>query len=391
VIRIDTAERRRRLGIRHHLAPGSIAADVVEVARDLVGLHASDPSSVYLQAFARTERLAHAALETELYDRRRLLKVLGMRRTMFVVPVDVAGIINAACTRTIGVTERRRTLQMLAVAGVADDVERWLAEVEAATVTALERAGEATAADLAKVVPGLRVQIPFGAGKRWQGKVGVSTRMLFLLAAEGRIIRARPKGSWLSSLYRWAPMDRWVPGGLPNHPPTEAQAELARRWLLTFGPGTQRDLQWWAGWTVADTKRALAAVGAVEVELDEGRGFVLPDDTGSTGPTEPWIALLPGLDATTMGWNARAWYLGEHGPAIFDRNGNAGPTIWVDGRIVGGWAQAADGRVVYRLLEDAGSDVERAVAARAAVIGDWLGHSRVIPRFRTPLESELSA
>jgi hypothetical protein len=215
--------------------------------------------------------------------------------------------------------------------------------------------------------------------------------MLFLLATEGRIIRARPKGSWLSSLYRWAPMDRWVPGGLPNPTTADAQAELARRWLGTFGPGTQRDLQWWAGWTVADTKRALAAAGAVEVELDEGTGFVLADDIEPTAPPKPWIALLPGLDATTMGWNNRSWYLGDHGPAIFDRNGNAGPTIWRDGRIVGGWAQAPDGRVVYRLLEDVGSDVTRAVRTRAEAIGDWLGGTRVIPRFRTPLESELSA
>ena len=68
--------------------------------------------------------------------------------------------------------------------------------------------GEATAAELTKRVPGLRFQIMFGEGKKWAGKVGVSTRMLFLLATEARIIRGRPNGTWLSSMYSWAPMER---------------------------------------------------------------------------------------------------------------------------------------------------------------------------------------
>ncbi len=119
-------------------------------------------------------------------------------------------------------------------------------------------------------MPGLRVQIAFGEGKKWAGKVGVSTRMLFLLATEGRIVRGRPRGTWLSSMYAWAPMETWLGQPLPEMPTDEAQAELARRYLAAFGPATQRDVQWWAGWTVAATKKALAAIKAEEVELDDG-------------------------------------------------------------------------------------------------------------------------
>jgi hypothetical protein len=390
VHRIDDAERRRRIGARHHLAASTRADDVVRVARDLVGIHASDPASVYLELYARTQAFTRGDLEAALYEQRSLLRILGMRRTMFVVPVDLAAVINAACTRAIGVAERRRTLQLFEAAGIADDAAPWLAEVEAATVSALSAMGEATAADLTKVVPGLREQISFGEGKRWQGKVGVSTRMLFLLAAEGRIIRARPKGSWLSSLYRWAPMDAWVSGGLEDHPTEEARTELVRRWLRTFGPGTMKDLQWWTGWTVAATKQALAAVEAVEVELAEGTGFVLSGDQAPSADPGPWISLLPGLDATIMGWGQRSWYLGGHGRVLFDTNGNAGPTIWQDGRVVGGWGQRPDGEVVFRLLEDVGREAARAVETEAARIHDWLDGARVIPRFPSPLGRELS-
>jgi Winged helix DNA-binding domain len=224
----------------------------------------------------------------------------------------------------------------------------------------------------------------------------VSTRLLFLLATEGRIIRGQPKGTWLSSLYRWAPMDRWVDGGLEPWPPERARVELVRRWLRAFGPGTRRDVQWWTGWTVAQTKVALEGAGAVEVELIDGghqvaAGYALPDDLERTPEPDPWIAFLPALDTTTMAWADRGFYLADHAQALFDRNGNAGPSVWLDGRIVGAWAQRASGVVVWRLLEDVGRARARAIEAEADRVQQWLGPDRVVPRFRTPTELELVA
>jgi hypothetical protein len=92
-----------------------------------------------------------------------------------------------------------------------------------------------------------------------------------------------------------------------------------------------------------------------------------------------------------MGWQARGWFLGPHGPALFDRSGNIGPTVWWQGRIIGGWAQRPSGEITWRLLEDAGADAAAAVVAEAARLESWLGTARVTPRFRTPLERELSA
>jgi winged helix DNA-binding protein len=392
VHKLTNAERRRRLAVRHHLAAACRAKEVTAAAGDQVGIHASDPTSVYLALRARVGSLRPADVERALYDDRSVLKVLGMRRTMFVVPRELAVIVNAAATATIAARERRRTIDLVASANVVEgDVEAWLTEVEAQTVTALDELGEATASQLTKRVAGLRVQIPFGEGKKWAGTVGVSTRMLFLLAAEARIIRGRPQGGWTSSLYRWAPMTAWLGHPLGSLPTAEAQADLARRWLRAYGPGQLRDLQWWAGWTVGETKKALAAAQAVEVELDEGTGWAAADDAAPTPDPEPWIALLPALDSTVMGWNERTWFMGPHTPRLFDRNGNAGPTVWLDGRVVGGWAHRRDGEVVFRLLEDVTAEARRGVEAEAQTVADWLGSTRVIPRFRTPLEQELSA
>jgi Winged helix DNA-binding domain len=387
---IDNAERRARLGRRHRLAPGTKADGPVEVAADLVGLHSSDPGSVFLSATARMRNPSLTAVETALYEERTLLRMHAMRRTLWVFPLDLAAIAVAACTASIAVRERQRLERVLANSGIADG-SAWFEELAERIVAALSERGEAAGAELSRDVDGLNTALNYGES-RWGGEQPATSRVLFQLAAEARIARARPRGSWTSSQYRWAPFEAWLPGGLEAWEPAAAQAELARRWLRAFGPATLVDLKWWTGWTMGETRRALAANDTEEVELEEvGPGFVLADDLDPVEPPEPWIALLPGLDPTAMGWKERDWYLGEHARRLFDLNGNIGPTVWRNGRIVGGWAQRKSGEIVFLLLEDVGSEAEAAIEAEAARLADLVGPARVTARFPTPLERELSA
>jgi hypothetical protein len=385
---VSDRERRARLVRRHHL--GRDGLDVAAVAGELAGLHSSDAASVYLAARARVRGFEVADLEAALYRDRALVRVLGMRRTMFVVPVDLAPVVHGACTRALARRERARTVAFVENGGVARDGARWLERIEEETLRLLHQKGEATALELRREIPELQRQIPVGTGTKWEGTIGASTRVLFLLANDGKIVRTKPRGSWLSTQYRWAPAREWLGIELDALEPAAARAELARRWLRAFAPGTVADLKWWTGWTVVETKAALAATDAVEVGLDGVAGYVLPDDEETVGPSEPAAALLPSLDPTVMGWAGRDWYLGQHRAALFDRNGNAGPTVWWDGRVVGGWAQRPDGEVVVRLLEDAGAEAAAEAAEEAEELRRWLGDVRVTPRFRTPLEKELT-
>jgi len=389
VRRISVDERRARLGRRHHLASEARTDDMVTVSGDLVGLHGTDPASVFLSAAARMRDPSVVTLERILYVDRALVRTLGMRRTMFVLPVELVPVVQAACTDALVPAQRTRTLRMLEEDGVADP-ESHLHALEQATVAAIAERGEATGAELSRAVPGLNRQLAVGAGTKWEGTVGIATRVLFLLSTEQRVVRGRPRGSWTSSQYRWSPMSSWLPPGAPTLGADEARVELARRWLRGFGPAAVADLKWWTGLTLGQVRKALAALELEEVDLDGVPGVVLADDDAVTPPATPWIALLPSLDPTTMGWKQRGWYLGDHGPTLFDRNGNAGPTVWSDGRVVGGWAQRRSGEVVIRLLEDVGAEAEAAIEAEAARLTGWLGDVRVTPRFPTPLQRELA-
>jgi hypothetical protein len=384
--RIEVMERRARLGVRHLLAERGGSA--LDAARAVVALHGTDPASVFLAAAARTRSLDMAAIEREMYDERRLVRMLCMRRTVFTVPAELVPVVQAACTNDVARLERRRTLLFLDQAGVGDDA--WLREVEDATVAALRARGTAFAAELSADVPRLKERLVLGLGSKNESWPAVASRVLLGLAAEGRIVRGRPRGSWISSQFSWSPMESWLPGGIPELPAGDARAELVRRWLAAYGPGTLADLRWWTGLSLTEVRKALARIDTEDVDLDGTPGLVLAEDAGPVADPGPWVALLPALDPTVMGWAGRGWYLGEHGPALFDRSGNAGPTVWADGRIVGGWAQREDGEVVYRLLEDVGAETASAVTDEAARLTGGLAPVRVKARFRTPLERELA-
>lgn len=390
---IDDAERRSRLGRHHLLADGADAHRSFEdAARRLVGLHASDPATVFLAARARVPERTVADLERALYDDRTLLKVLAMRRTMFVVPLDLVPVLQASCTDTIAAQQLRRLVTELSKTELGAGAETWLDGVLAATLAALEARGAATGTQLSTDVPDLRRKLVMGEGTTWGAEISITTRVLTILAAQGHIVRGRPRGSLISSQYEWVATDRWLDAEPEPMPAEAARVELVRRWLAAFGPATLEDVQWWTGWGKGVTKAALSALDLAEVGLAGDRvGLVLADDLEPVNAPDPWVALLPSLDPTAMGWKERDWYLGPHRERLFDRNGNIGPTAWCDGRIVGGWAQRPGGEVIVHLLEDVGAEASAALAEEAEAVRAWLGDVVVKARFPTPLERELLA
>ncbi len=384
---MDVEERRARLAVRHHLVPQARIDELPQLADDLVALHSTDPVTVYLSAMARMAHPSLSAVEQALYVERSLIRHHAMRRTLWIATPEVARQMHAAATHKLVAPERRRVAGLLEASGV-DDPDAWLADARDQTLAFLRRHGPTTARQLGMQVSALRHPLIMAAGTKWESKVSAHTRVLILLGFEGEILRARPTGTWVNGAYRYAAADQWLPGGLGDHDGRSAAEQLTRRWLDAFGPALTEDLKWWMGWTVATTKRALADARAVEVDLGGRPGWLAEDDHG-TPPVEPWIALLPGLDPTTMGWKHRDWYLPDSAADSFDSSGNAGPTIWVDGRVVGAWAQTPDGRLHVHYFEKIGVRRRREVEDRAADLQSWVGETRFTIRFPGKIHQRL--
>lgn len=377
------AERRARLARRHFLS--NPAASVIDTAGAFVGLHATDPSTPYLSLWARLPGFAADDLDGDLYERRAVLKHLAMRRTLWIVRAEDLPVVQAGASDRVAGTEQRKLVGDVEKAGVAVDGIEWLNTASQAVLAHLREHGPTPAAQLRAALPELAGSYDPAPGKSWGGETPLSPRVLTVLGVRGEIVRGPNDGTWTTSRPRWTVTADWLGEPVAPVDHDHARAELVRTWLRTFGPATVTDIKWWFGNTLTWARHALREIGAVEVDLDGSPGYVLPDDLEVEPQPEPWAALLPGLDVTTMGWFDRDWYLGEHRRQVFDTNGNGGPTAWWNGRIVGGWGQDADGRVELHLLEEIGRDGTRALQQRADALAEWLAGVRTKPRFPSPL------
>lgn len=376
-------ERRSRLARRHFLAVP--AASAGEVVSDLVGLHATDPATPYLSLWARLPGFTVADLDAELYERRSVVKHLAMRRTLWVVGTDYLPHVQAAASDRVAANEQRKLSADAQKAGLCADGDQWLDAACRAVLRHLAEHGPTTARQLRAALPELAGTYDPAPGKRWGGDTPLAPRVLIVLSVRGDIVRGPNEGSWTVSRPRWAAATDWLSSGRDDTDPEAARAQLVSTYLRTFGPATVTDIKWWFGNTLTWARHALRDIGALEVDLEGTPGFALPDDLDDEAPSEPSGALLPGLDPTTMGWFDRDWYLGPHRSQVFDTNGNAGPTAWWDGRVVGGWVQDTDGRVELRLLEDVGRKAHAALKSQADALTEWLDGVRISPRFPSPL------
>jgi hypothetical protein len=381
----DLRERRARL-VRRQLS----AASAVDAARSVVVLHATDPATVYLSVLARCPALGIDDVAREMYDERRLVRMMAMRRTLFVAPLDIAPVVHHAASVDVAATIRRRLLKELAT-GPTDpplpaDIGAWLEEAERAVEACVAADGPLSGSRIGDAVPALRTALLPRTTKAYDVRRTVTTQVLTMMGAEGRLVRGRPLGTWTSRQHTWEAAASWWPAGLPALDREDARARLVELYLRAFGPATETDVAWWTGWPLGVTRKALASLGTTDLD----GGLVMPDDTGQVAVPEPRAALLPALDPTPMGWKQREWFLPADPTGLYDAYGNIGPTVWWGGEVVGAWSVRKDGRVTTRLLVDRGREVAAAVEAAAERLGDRLGGVVVVPSFRTPLERELS-
>jgi hypothetical protein len=378
---VSDAERRHRLARRHALAPGSRMADPVAATRAVTVLHSTEPATVYLSCWARVDGFTVAELDRALYDDRALVKQLAMRRTLFVFPRDLLPAAWGSASARVAEAELKRMAKDVEKAGVAADGTAWVHDARASILAEIAgRPDGMTAVEIRDGLPHVAVKFAVTAGTVWN-----HSRVLTHLGLTADLVRGTNTQHWRLSRPRWTGMADWLGDVPPALGLEEGYAELVRRWLDRFGPGTEADLVWWLGATKGAVRGALETLGAVPVTLDGGAtGWLLPDDTEEEPPVEPWVALLPVLDPTVMGWKERGWYLGDHGPQLFDRNGNAGTTAWADGRVVGTWVQDDAGVVSVHPLEPLGDGVRRALDAEAARLTDWLAGVRVGTVYPSP-------
>ena len=170
----------------------------------------------------------------------------------------------------------------------------------------------------------------------------------------------------------YALVDDRVPA-VPAIARDESLARLARCYFATRGPATLNDFAWWSGLTVADGRRAVAALGGdVErVELDGRPHWLIP----SPSVRRPMHAahFLPNYDEYFIGFRDRS-AIGLRANSIPSMTALDRHIAIVDGQIVAGWSRAAASSSIHLAPVTRLSSADRRHLAEAAArYAEFLG------------------
>lgn len=374
------------------------AADLPALLDALVALHHTDPATARISALCRLRQghvdRVHEAFDRALTDDRSMVRVIAMRNTLFAIATEELPWFDAATRVGLARAVDRGITRLLTRSGLCaeDDAMRCLRRIEAKVIDALGTEAR-TSTELAEQVPELGAIFEPPETDNWAKPFAIGGRLLNALAIVGGILRGPPAGSWRSSQFKWVAQDAWLGGPLPEVPADEAMAHVIRRYLAAFGPVTLDDVVWWTGWTKTACRTALMAIDPVTVTVD-GWPFerlVLRESVDRIGDAAPLpadhVAFLPGLDPFPMGTKQREhWLRREWSKDLFDRSGNVGPTVWLAGELVGGWAHQGDGKVAWELVTGLDGHERALVQAEADRLGEALGPDQVRFRFVAPIE-----
>ena len=197
---------------RSWLAERAPAERLVDVARDVCGIHAQVMGSAELQLAARVHGITQGDVRAALWERRELVKTWTLRGTLHIHPADELGLWTAA-RRAV---EREEDAAVTAAIGDALRGRRLTREELADAV--VERVG-----------PEPRERLASGWG--W---------FLGDAAAAGLLCFGPPEGARVTFVH----VDDWL-GSQQAWEPAAALREVARRYATTYAPATLRSLREW--------------------------------------------------------------------------------------------------------------------------------------------------
>ena len=338
--------RSRRLS-RSHLDERVPANRVVDVVRDVCGIHAQVMGSAELQLAARVDGITQADVRDALWERRELVKTWTLRGTLHIHPADEVSLWTAARRAVVGDADY-----------VADEVEN-VGEVVAAISAALrgrrllrEELADAVAE---RVGSAPREKLASGWGY-YLGDAAISDALCFGPPSGSKVTFVHPD-DWIGAQREWDPRD--------------ALREVARRYADTYGPVTHRQFRDWF------TSRSFtpAAAEALFEELDQPE----PEQVQAL----PSVRLLPEYDVYVMGFREREHLVppevreqvAAHGKGRYE--GPAGtPFLVVDGVCAGIWSRKKRAKTIELTVQPArklSRDELGGVHAEAERIGAFLG------------------
>jgi Winged helix DNA-binding domain len=297
------------------------------VIERLVGMQAQWPAAPYVGIWTRTTSFRREALEREL-ARATVIKATVMRQTLHLVTRRDYALLRAALSETNFPWESSQ------------------AKLLAPLVRALAGKGPVSTAEALEHL------------EREHGLTGVTARRAWQAAR----LRAHLLHHHETALWHGRPGGRFVALEEPEtHDPTEARAEMLRRYLAAFGPASRRDIVAWSMMHVPELQRALDRLEPLRRFRDEhGRELLDVPRAPLPDPDTPApVRFLPKWDNLLLAFADRTRVLPEqYRKTVIRMNGDVAQTFLVDGFVAGIW-RVEKGHVVLEPFADLSRSARR--------------------------------
>jgi hypothetical protein len=219
---------------------------------------------------------------------------------------------------------------------------RWLA-AQRLTLAEAERLRDQVLAVLDDGEPRTRAEIGAAIGGAAGAQIAADSWGHFLAPASDSLCHGPPRGRNVT----FVRCDRWIEGWRTLDS-RDAQLEVCRRYLATYGPARRDELEHWLAWRLPD--EVWDELGLEEVDVDGYRTFVLPGDA-FPDRVPAGVRLLWHYDVYVVACHPRDHLIPEQRERVFLRGAGPHPTLLVDGRVAGLWKRTQRGRRIECRVE----------------------------------------
>lgn len=344
---------------KHHLTPKSKIDDIIQITDDICGLHSTELTTSYLSLFERTNNFKKENLEKELFVKKSLGRIRGMRRTLF---IQTRKMIPIVYTATFKLIEKNFVKYMEFHKISLSEYNKVSKEI-----LNLLKGKELSASEIRKELNS-KLNIP---------------AIIQLMCNNGLLIRGQPINDWKDRRNKYSKFSNYFPDmELTIENKSLAIRILLENYLRCYGPATENDLSWWTGLTKTEIRKTLSKI---EMELNnikifsiQGTFILFKSDIelirNLANYDKPSLSLLPRLDPYPMGYKERERYINSKNyNEMFDRSGNATSAIFLDGEAVGVWdiEDKPEPTIKYYLFHSIEKDLINELHSKAKKIGKF--------------------